>query len=91
MWDLSDYLRFWGIDKEKNEITESAVISGYRIFIKEDVLIVFFAEGNDESVNAVQVASFNESGVMEMLPDKAKNSEISDFATNLIRQDKKVD
>ena len=84
MWGLSDYRKAWQIC-DGIEIEETSATPANRIFIKDDVLIVFESAQyeNEDYIAGVSLASFNKEKVKKMLLSKTPAGELPQYQTNL--------
>lgn len=72
MWKLSDYRKAWQICDSYNEIEESTTTPAWKIFIKDDVLIVFESvqNENEEYITGVSLASFDKENIKKCCSEK---------------------
>ncbi|PYY31126.1 SMI1/KNR4 family protein [Paenibacillus illinoisensis] len=85
MWGLSDYRSYWGLSDEQYEIQETSSLQAWRIFCKEDVILLFeMAVGeNEDDVLAVYLASFDGERIASLLSRATHDRDLPDYRTNL--------
>lgn len=85
MWSLSDYCRCIGLERE-HEIDEGAELNAWKIYVKDEVLIVFELSGSEEEADdplAVYLASFEQTSLEKFLREMGKATNLPAFRTNL--------
>lgn len=88
MWDLSDYRRCMGLERE-HEIDEGSELNAWKIYVKDDVLIVFeldVSEEETEELLAVYLASFQRASMERLLSEMGKVTNLPAYRTNLSAQ-----
>jgi len=85
MWGLSDYRSYWGLSDGAYEIRETSSLQAWRIFCKEDVILLFeLAVGeNEDDVLAVYLASFDRECIASLLNRTTQDRQLPDYRTNL--------
>ncbi|MBT2763342.1 SMI1/KNR4 family protein [Paenibacillus sp. ISL-20] len=88
MWDLSDYRRCMRLEREY-EIDEGSELDAWKIYVKDDVLIVFELDVSEEETDAllaVYLASFQRASMEKLLSEMRKVTNLPSFRTNLSAQ-----
>lgn len=88
MWDLSDYRRCMGLERE-HELEEGSELNAWKIYVKDDVLIVFELDVSEEETDeplAVYLTSFQRASIESLLSEMGKASNLPTFRTNLSAQ-----
>lgn len=86
MWNLSDYRRCMCLEEPVHEIDEGSELNAWRVYMKEDVLIVFeldVSEVETDELLAVYLASFRRSSMENLLSEMGKVTDLPAFRTNL--------
>ena len=86
MWKLSDYCKAWQISDDCIEIEETTPTPAWKIFIKDDVLIVLESalDENEDYILGVSLASFDKASVKKMLLVNTQAGELPHYQTNLL-------
>jgi len=85
MWDLSDYCSSMHLERG-HEIEEGAELNAWKIYVKDDVLIVFELSVSDEETDdllAVYLASFQRGSMEKILCEMKKTSNLPAYRSNL--------
>lgn len=85
-WNLSDYHDWMRLDDREDEIEEGSELNTWKIFVKDDVLIVFELSGSEEEEEAplaVYLASFKRTSMMNLLNELEKAANLPAYRTNL--------
>jgi hypothetical protein len=85
MWGMSDYRRCMRLDREC-EIDEGSELNAWKIYVKDDVLIVFELDVSEEGTEeplAVFLASFQRASIENLLNEMGKDTSLPPFRTNL--------
>ena len=72
--------------KERNEMNEGSELQGWRIYVKDDVLIVFelaLSEENMDDLLAVYLASFQRASIENLLSGMKKEVSLPAYRSNL--------
>lgn len=88
LWSLSDYCRCIGLERE-HEIDEGSELNAWKIYVKDEVLIVFELSGSEEETDdplAAYHASFEQTSLEKLLREMGKASNLPAFRTNLSEQ-----
>ncbi|GIO91381.1 hypothetical protein J31TS3_26080 [Paenibacillus lactis] len=85
MWGLSDYCRSMHLERE-HEIDEGSELNAWKIYLKDDVLIVFelyVSEEETDDVLAVYLASFERASLGKLLSGMGRVANLPAFRSNL--------
>ncbi|CAM3416462.1 MULTISPECIES: SMI1/KNR4 family protein [Paenibacillus] len=85
MWGLSDYCRSMHLERE-HEIDEGSELNAWKIYVKDDVLIVFelyVSEEETDDVLAVYLASFERASLGKLLSGMGRVANLPAFRSNL--------
>ncbi|EHB62721.1 SMI1/KNR4 family protein [Paenibacillus lactis] len=85
MWGLSDYCRSMHLERE-HEIDEGSELNAWKIYVKDDVLIVFelyVSEEETDDVLAVYLASFERASLGKLLSGMGRAANLPAFRSNL--------
>lgn len=88
LWNLSDYCRSIYLERE-HEIDEGSELNAWKIYVKDDVLIVFELDVSEEETDellAVYLASFEQASLEKLLREMGKVNNLPTFRTNLSEQ-----
>ncbi|MEC0305667.1 SMI1/KNR4 family protein [Paenibacillus lautus] len=88
MWSLSDYCSCMHLERE-HEIDEGSELNAWKIYVKDDVLIVFELDISEEETDellAVYLASFEQASLEKLLREMGKANNLPTFRTNLSEQ-----
>ncbi|WP_246059280.1 hypothetical protein [Paenibacillus lautus] len=88
MWSLSDYRRCMHLEESEHEIEEGSELNAWKIYVKDDVLIVFELDVSEETDDplAVYLASFQRASMKNLLSEMGKANNLPAFRTNLSAQ-----
>ncbi|OME86442.1 MULTISPECIES: SMI1/KNR4 family protein [Paenibacillus] len=89
MWSLSDYRRCMHLKESEHEIEEGSELNAWKIYVKDDVLIVFELDVSEEETDellAVYLASFERTSLEKLLREMGKASNLPAFRSNLSEQ-----
>ncbi|MEK6989648.1 SMI1/KNR4 family protein [Paenibacillus sp. FSL K6-1566] len=84
MWGLSDYCRSMHLERE-HEIDEGSELNAWKIYVKDDVLIVFelyVSEEETDDVLAVYLASFERANLGKLLSGMGRVANLPAFRSN---------
>lgn len=87
-WNLSDYHDWMRLDDHEDEIEEGSELNTWKIFVKDDVLIVFELSGSEEEEAplAAYLASFKRTSMVNLLNELEKAANLPAYRTNLFEQ-----
>ncbi|MGG4343624.1 SMI1/KNR4 family protein [Paenibacillus lautus] len=86
LWSLSDYRRCMRMDETVHEIDEGSELNAWKIYVKDDVLIVFELDVSEEETDellALYLASFQRANMRNLLSETGKTNNLPAFRTNL--------
>ncbi|WP_231888005.1 hypothetical protein [Paenibacillus glucanolyticus] len=86
MWSLSDYRRCMCLEEPEHEMEEGSELNAWKIYVKDDVLIVFELDVSEEETDellAVYLASFQRASMENLLSEMGKANNLPTFRTNL--------
>lgn len=86
LWSLSDYRRCMRLAEPEHEMDEGAELNAWKIYVKDDVLIVFELDVSEEETDellAVYLASFQRASMENLLSEMRKITNLPPFRTNL--------
>ncbi|UNK19367.1 SMI1/KNR4 family protein [Paenibacillus sp. N3/727] len=86
MWSLSDYRRCIRLEEPEHEIDEGSELNAWKIYVKDDVLIVFELDVSEEETDellAVYLSSFQRASIEDLLNEMGKAVSLPAFRTNL--------
>jgi len=88
IWTLSNYIELWNIDAEKHEIKETSYFQAWKIYIKDDVLVVLESvlDDNEEYILWVSLASFYRRNIQQMLLNKQHKYKLPTYGTNCFKK-----
>lgn len=89
LWSLSDYRRCMHLEESEHEIDERAELNAWKIYVKDEVLIVFELSGSEEETDdplTVYLASFEQANLEKLLREMGKANNLPTFRTNLSEQ-----
>lgn len=86
-WNLSDYRRCMALAEPEHEIDEGAELNAWKIYVRDDVLIVFERDVSGEEWDellAVYLASFKRSSMENLLSELRMATDLPSFRSNLL-------
>ena len=86
LWSLSDYRRYMHLEESEHEIEEGSELNAWKIYVKDDVLIVSEIDVSEEETDellAVYLASFEQASLEKLLREMGKANNLPTFRTNL--------
>lgn len=89
IWSLSDYRRCMRLEEPEHEMEEGSELNAWKIYLKDDVLIVFELDVSEEETDellAVYLASFQRASMENLLSEMSKATDLPSFRTNLSAQ-----
>ncbi|MGG4093554.1 SMI1/KNR4 family protein [Paenibacillus lautus] len=89
LWSLSDYRRCMHLEESEHEIEEGSELNAWKIYVKDDVLIVFELDVSEEETDellAVYLGSFQRACMENLLSEMGKATDLPSFRTNLSEQ-----
>ncbi|MBY0160808.1 SMI1/KNR4 family protein [Paenibacillus lautus] len=89
MLSLSDYRRCMRLEEPEFEMEEGSELNAWKIYLKDDVLIVFELDVSEEETDellAVYLASFQRASMENLLSEMSKATDLPSFRTNLSAQ-----
>lgn len=88
MWGLSDYCSSMHLERE-HELEEGSELNVWKIYGKDDVLIVFELDVSEEETDellAVYLASFQRASLEKLLSEMGRAASLPTFRSNLAEQ-----
>ncbi|WP_339221975.1 SMI1/KNR4 family protein [Paenibacillus sp. FSL W7-1332] len=88
MWGLSDYCSSMHLERE-HELEEGSELNAWKIYVKDDVLIVFELDVSEEETDellAVYLVSFQRASMEKLLSEMGKVTNLPSYRTNLSAQ-----